>query len=417
MTEIETSRHRLRLGALFFLQSHAQALWYVPFSSVLRAHGLDWLTPYAFASTALAAIVSPMIGGALADEHLPPERILGALFLSVATMLVAVFVSIERGWGGGWVLGLLLVQQLLLAPVSSLVVAIVLASLHHPEREYGPIRVWATYGWLVAVPLLALVVRADSSTETGYVAAGAFLVVAIFTCFLPVTHARRPAVPRRWRELLGSDTLLLLRDRDVRTVYWTAALFSIPLAAFYPFTPLFLADAGDPSASAKMSLGQATEVIATYALAPLLARVRVKWLLLAGLGFGVLRYALFALNARPWILVGISMHGFCYILYFVSAQLFLERRIPSAYRARAQAFLSLMMLGVGTFIGSLACGWLRVWCAAAGGTRWSLYWSILSGSVALVGVYFVTHFRDHPPVRVEAEPAERPAGALGEWAE
>src|SRR5260221_259103 len=64
-------RYRWRLCALFYLAAQAQALWYVPFSKVLRAYGLDWLIPYAFACAAIAALVSPMIGGALAGSAGP----------------------------------------------------------------------------------------------------------------------------------------------------------------------------------------------------------------------------------------------------------------------------------------------------------------------------------------------------------
>ena len=402
----------IRLSALFFLQAHAQALWYVPFSSILRSHGLDWLTPYTFAGMALAALIPPMLGGALADQHLRAERLLGGLCIGVAGMLALVFTAIQNEWGGGWVLSLLFVQQLLFAPAGSLVVAIVLAGVEDPERQYGPIRVWGTYGWLVAAPLLSLVLQVDTSPLAGYIAAAGYLVVAAFAFSLPDSRASTRSASRRWRDLLGNDTLFLLRDRDVRIVFVTAGLFSMPLAAFYPFTPLFLRDVGVQHASAAMSLGQVTEVIASYALAPLFAAVRLKWILLAGLFFGVLRYVLYAMTALPLVYVGISLHGFCYTLFFISAQLYLERRIDPQYRTRAQAFLTLMMLGVGNFAGSLGGGWLRDWCSNEAGTDWRLYWSILAGVALVVLGYFAVRFREEETVEVEPIPGELPLTKL-----
>jgi nucleoside transporter len=404
--------YRWRLCLLFFLQAHAQALWYVPFSNILRAHGLDWLTPFAFAVAAVAALVSPIIGGVLADEHVPAERLLGWLMICVSILLGMVFLAIHRGWNGGWVLLLLLAQQLASAPTGSLIVAIILATLRNPEREYGPVRVWATIGWMVAAPLLSFYSKADTSTLSGFLAAGTFLVVAIYAFTLPETPPAASPGPRRWRDLLGRDTVALLHDHDVRVVMITAALFSMPLAAYYPFTPLFLRDSGSTHATLLMSLGQATEVFGAFLLAPLLTRYRLKGILMTGLCLGVARYALYAVGVKAWVLTGIALHGFSYMLYFVSAQLYLERRIEARFRGRAQALLVLMMLGVGNLFGSLLCGWLRHWCRTPEGTQWALYWAILAGWTAAVLIYFLLRFREPAPVRLDLPEGELPANAL-----
>ena len=47
------------LVALFFLQGAALGMWFVPLSTVLDAHGLHAIKPFAFAASALAAMVSP----------------------------------------------------------------------------------------------------------------------------------------------------------------------------------------------------------------------------------------------------------------------------------------------------------------------------------------------------------------------
>jgi MFS family permease len=412
MHTLAARRYRWRLCALFYLQSQAQALWYVPFSKVLRAHGLDWLIPYAFACAAIAALVSPMIGGALADEHLPAERLLGGLMVFVSLLLGLVFAAIQQHWGGGWVLFLLLLQQLAFAPTGGLIVAIIFASVRDPARDYGPIRVWATIGWMVAAPLATFLPFAESSPFFGYVGAAMYMVVAAYAFSLRATPPMSSSGPRRWRDILGHDTVELLRERDVRVVFIVAALFSMPLAAFYPFTPLFLSDSGETHSLALMSLGQVTEVIGAFILAPMLARFRLKHILAAGLLAGVARYVLYAVGVKVWVLAGISMHGFAYMLYFVAAQLYLERRIAPRFRSRAQAFLSLMMSGVGNLVGALATGWLREWCGSPGGTRWTLYWSILAGCTAAVMGYFLLRFREPAAVRVDVPEDALPLNTL-----
>ena len=76
----------------------------------------------------------------------------------------------------------------------------------------------------------------------------------------------RSAEHLTWHERLGLDALTLLKNPDHRVVYLTSALFSIPLAGFYPWAPPHLRALGLLHTSAWMSLGQVTEVIAMFSL-------------------------------------------------------------------------------------------------------------------------------------------------------
>jgi len=66
----------MELVALFFLQGAALGMWFVPLSNVLDAHGLHDIRPLAFAASALAAFISPLIFGAMADRHASPVLVL-----------------------------------------------------------------------------------------------------------------------------------------------------------------------------------------------------------------------------------------------------------------------------------------------------------------------------------------------------
>jgi MFS family permease len=214
-----------------------------------------------------------------------------------------------------------------------------------------------------------------------------------------ITHALPRVVPpveragRTWRELFGLDALVLLRHRDHGVVFITAALVSIPLAAFYPYAAMQLRDLGQPHVAAAMALGQVSEVVSMYALAPLLARIRMKWILLTGIGFGVVRYALFTLDNVPAMIAGITLHGVCFTLFYIPAQIYLDRRVERRLHARAQALLTLMVSGAGTLAGYLGCGWWREACTDAGATRWPLYWSVLCGMLVAVFLFFAFSYR------------------------
>ena len=176
-------------------------------------------------------------------------------------------------------------------------------------------------------------------------------------------------------------------------VFITTTLFNIPLAAFYPYAPTHLRDLGFTHTSAWMSLAQCSEIIAMFSLGWLLLNWRLKWIFACGLGFGVLRFALSACNTEATMLLGVFLHGASFTLVFVIAQIYLEQRIDPAWRARAQALLSLMNGGIGNLIGYLGTGWWFTECARSAGTQWPLFWGGLAALVGAVLVYFLTAFR------------------------
>jgi hypothetical protein len=166
-----------------------------------------------------------------------------------------------------------------------------------------------------------------------------------------------------------------------------------------------LHELGEERVASTMALGQVTEIIAMYALAPLLARFRMKWVLLAGIAFGIVRYGLFTMNTKAAVLAGITLHGLCFTLFYIPAQMYLDRRIDRRLHARAQALLTLMVSGVGTLGGYLGCGWWREACLSETGTDWPIFWAVLTAFLAAVLIYFMVAYRGaraaSPPVASE----------------
>src|SRR5215207_6646249 len=85
------------LMGMYFLQGAALAMWTVPLSTVLEAHGLASLRPYAFATSGLAAFVSPLLFGAVADRHASPVKVLRWLALATAASMILASTAIRHG--------------------------------------------------------------------------------------------------------------------------------------------------------------------------------------------------------------------------------------------------------------------------------------------------------------------------------
>jgi MFS family permease len=379
------------LAALFFFQSMAVAIWMVPLSAVFNAHGLRGIAPYAFAASALATLVSPLIFGAMADRHTSPVKVLRGLAVASAAAMTLLAWSIKQGWPPGLVLAIVQIYALCSAPTGSIATAIIFSRLRNSQREFGPIRAGATLGWMAGCWLVSAL-NADTSTLAEYTCAATWLVLTAFTFLLPSVPPPKPAGHPTLLQRLGWDALVLLKNHDHRVVFITAALFSIPLAAFYPFTPLHLQQLGFKHTSAWMTLGQTTELIGMFALAGLFRRWRLKWIFAAGLGFGLLRFALCAVNGKIWLLAGTSLHGLSYTLYFITAQIYIHERVGARWQARAQALMALMTTGLGNLIGFLGTGWWFNACARPGGTQWQLFWGGLAVVIVLVQIYFLTAY-------------------------
>jgi len=128
-------------------------------------------------------------------------------------------------------------------------------------------------------------------------------------------------------------------------------------------------------------------------------------MLLVGMAAWTARYVLFAYGNSGdlvWMLyAGILLHGICYDFFFVTGQIYVDRRAPADLRAAAQGFIAFVTLGVGMFIGSYVSG--RVVDAFATGTAghaWDRIWLVPAAGAAAVLMLFAFFFRsaDKAPV-------------------
>jgi len=393
------------LVVLFFLQGAALSMWFVPLSTVLDANGLHAIKPFAYAASALAAFISPLIFGAVADRRVSPARVMRWLSLATAAAMVLASTAIKLRWNPWLVLALIQLHAICSAPTFSMAATVVLERVADAQKEFGPIRAMATLGWMAGCWTVSAL-GADTTAVAGYSGAVAWLLAAGFTYFLPKLETPKAAEHLTWHERLGLDALTLMRNPDHRVVYLTAALFSIPLAGFYPYAPPHFRVLGLQHTTAWMTLGQVTEIVAMFSLGTLLLRWRLKWIFACGLSFGVLRFALSAFNTRAFVLAGALLHGCSFTLVIITAQIYLDQRVNPAWRARAQALLALMISGVGNLVGYLGTGWWFFACSQSGSTPWPHFWAGLAVAAGVVMAYFLLAYHGvgsglHPRVAMK----------------
>ncbi len=384
---------RLKLSAMMFLEYFVWGAWYVTMGTWLGALGFSGeQIGLTYGTTALAAMISPFFVGMIADRFFATQRLLAVLHLLGG---IALFYASTRT--SFWPLyGAVLVHTLCYMPTLALTNSLSFRQMRDPGREFPPIRVLGTLGWIVA----GIVVGTMGVEATGrpmQLAAAGSIVLAIFCLLLPHTP---PQTTGRVRvaEVLGLDALQLMKDRSFAVFVFGSFLVCIPLQFYYAFANPFLNAIGVTNAAGKMTLGQMSELVFMLMMPWFFKRLGVKQMLLVGMAAWVARYILFAYGDNGplvWMLyVGILLHGICYDFFFVTGQIYVDQKAPSNVRAAAQGFITFVTYGVGMLIGSWLSGRVvDAYALPGGGHDWQNIWLVPAVMAAVVLALFALFFR------------------------
>jgi MFS family permease len=137
---------KLKLSIMMFLQYAIWGAWAVPMGAYLGGLGFSGADiGLSYGTTALAAMISPLYTGFLADKMFATEKMIAILhFVGAALMLVA-----SQLTGFSALYPVMIVYALCYMPTLALTNSISFANIKDPESEFPPIRVWGTWGWIV----------------------------------------------------------------------------------------------------------------------------------------------------------------------------------------------------------------------------------------------------------------------------
>ncbi len=368
--------------------------WVPALTNILKARGMSGWVGLAFMVGPLCALISPLIGGALADQRVAANRLFAWSSFVSAAVLLGAFAALDLAWNPWWFIGLLGAYSLFSAPSWGLLATISLSHLPHGERQYPLVRMGATLGWMAAGLITSLAMHADTSPTAGYASAVTRLASGVVALLLPHT----PPLGRglNWKSRLGLDAFVLLKQRDHAVFFAVTLLFSIPITCFYMYAPEMLENLGDRHTTATMTMAQVTEVAAMLLVGSAMMRYSVKAILLWGLGLSVLRFGMSAYAGASgmiqWHIAGIALHGMCYTFYFITAQVFLDRRVEPGLRGQAQGLLALVSGGLGPLAGAKVCAYFHD-RFVHNGQGWVSFWQAIAAMIAICFVIFALFYR------------------------
>ena len=352
----------IRLALMMFLQFFIWGAWYVTAPLYLGTIGFDGTDfGLTYSVGPIAGILSPFFVGMIADRFFSTERVLGVLhiigggLMFVATMLM----NPEHPFLPNVINGVFFAHMLCYFPTLALTNSLTMRHVRDSEKEFPLIRVFGTIGWIAAGLVLGWLAW-DNRIEMFHLAGASALLMGMYCFTLPHTPPPSAGQDASWRELLGADAFVLLKQRPFLVFMASSFLVCIPLAFYYQLAAKSVQQAGITNVAAVMTMGQGSEILFMILMPLFFKRLGVKWMLLVGMFAWVSRYVLFAVGApdavRWMMIVGILLHGICYDFFFVTGQIYTDRIAPAGIRAQAQGLLVLFTLGLGMLIGAQVAG-------------------------------------------------------------
>ncbi|MEZ6141292.1 MAG: MFS transporter [Zavarzinella sp.] len=411
--------HGPRLAVMMFVQYFALGAWIVPLGTFLRTSatsgGMSFSpseVAWIYNSSAIAALIAPLLLGMLADHLFSAQKLLAILNLVGAGLVFyagqictlhqpliaeAALVSAEaKSLAVKDAFQPLFITMLAYSMCNALILPLTnIVSYRHlanPTKWFGPVRMLGTLGW-IAVSLSLDMFGKPFSPEPLYWASAVSLLMAVYAWTLPST----PPVGhgRGFREIMGIPALKLLRLNSFRVLLITIFILAGVQQFYVLYANSYLKDLHAAKPTSVQSLAQVSEVVCLLFMPLILGRFGFKWVLVFGIGCWVARNALFATLSLPIVAgFGLPMHGLCYGLFFIVANLYVDRKAPTHLRAMAQGMFAIVSSGLGQLFGGMLSSAVLSSLSHNDVVAWRWFWLIPAIMAAVMLIPFILFFKE-----------------------
>ncbi|MDN5202030.1 nucleoside permease [Fulvivirgaceae bacterium BMA10] len=393
---------RLQLSSMMFLQFFIWGAWFVTASTYLNSIGFSGIDiGKAYSTMPWGAIISPFFIGMIADKYFSAEKVMGVMHIAGGFIMYYASGITDPNiffWT-------VLLYAICYMPTLALVNSISFNQMTDTGKEFPSIRVWGTIGWIGAGLLIGFL-DIESTSIPMKIAAGVSMAMGLFSFTLPKTPPKSSDTKVSISNILGLKALSLMREKSFAIFVISSFLISIPLTFYYNFTNLFLNENEIENAAGKMTMGQMSEILFMILMPFFFKRLGVKKMLLVGMMAWVVRYVLFATGNNEALVfmfyLGIILHGICYDFFFVTGQIYVDKKASGDIQASAQGFITLVTYGVGMLLGSWVSGFVVEFFSIGSDETavhdWPSIWYVPAGMALLITLIFALLFKDNKQV-------------------
>jgi len=383
----------LTIGAYWFQNKH----WTVEHFSII------------FSTMGIASIFSPALTGIISDKFINAEKLYGIMHILGAIVLFSLPL-VTNPITFFWVL---LLNMFFYMPTLSLSITVAYSALKSGGKDvvkdYPPIRIWGTMGFIAALWVVSLTHNETSSNQF-YIASAISLTLGLYSFTLPkcpplLSKIKDQSLATR----LGLNAFFLFKTPKFAIFFAFSLLLGAALQLTNAYGDTYLHDFATVPAyqgllavkypAVIMSISQVSETLFILAIPFFLRKFGIKYVMLISMFAWVLRFGLFGFGNPAeglWmIILSCIIYGMAFDFFNISGSLFIETLAPAEIRGSAQGLFMMMVNGFGALGGSLVSGKVidKFFTNADHSYDWHGIWLAFAGYALVIAVIFPFVFR------------------------
>jgi NHS family xanthosine MFS transporter len=362
-----------------------------------------------FSTMGISSIFMPAIAGIVSDKWINAEKLYGTLHILGAAVLFCVPL-INDPTVFFWVI---LLNMVFYMPTLSLSIKVAYAALIGENKDvvkdYPPIRVWGTVGFIAAL-LVIDVTKNETSANQFYIASVMALALGIFSFSLPkCPPLLKTAGKKTLIDALGLKAFTLFKTPKFAIFFSFSLLLGAALQLTNMYGTTYILDFAKVPAyqglwavkhsSAIISISQISETIFIITIPFFLRKFGIKNVMLMSMLAWVVRFGLFGFGNPAdnlWmIILSCIVYGMAFDFFNISGSLFVETQTTPEIRGSAQGLFMMMVNGFGAFFGSIGSGYLidNFFLHPDGTKDWHGIWLAFAAYALVIAVIFPFVFR------------------------
>ena len=421
---------KLRLILMNFLQFFVWGSWLLTIGAYWfqNRHWSGTSFGAIFSTMGIASLFMPSITGIIADKWISAEKLYGLLHIGGAIVLFTLPMA-ESPTTMFWIM---LLNMMFYMPTIALAISVAYNALKDDGRDvvrdYPPIRVWGTIGFIVALWTVSLL-HLETSAAQFYVASAASFLLGLYAFTLPKCPPKLGKTQSRLLiDRLGLTSFALLKNPNMAVFFFFAMLLGAALQLTNAYGDTFLHDfATQPQYQGTiavrypaiiMSISQISETLFILAIPFFLHRFGIKRVMVISMLAWFLRFGLLAYcnpGGGLWMIVlSCIVYGMAFDFFNISGSLFVETQSDPKIRASAQGLFMVMTNGIGAVLGSSLSGIIidRYFTLADQSKDWHGIWLTFAIYALVMAVLFVPLFKHrHDPAAMRSMHADNRLGA------
>lgn len=393
------SKLTIQLMFMMFLEFFIWGVWFVPLGNYLTTIGFQGEEVGAvFSTLAWGSIIAAFFVSLIADRFFSAQKLNGVLHLA-GGVLIFIASKITDPNLFFWTM---LAFMICYMPTVALASTIALHHVSDAGKQFPRIRVLGTIGWVIS-GLASSALNIENTNIPMIMAAVACIMLGLFSFTLPDTPPLGKGHKVSLASILGLDALRMMKERSFAILIISTLLISIPFAMYFQYTNMSMNEAGIDNVAGIMSIGQMSEVLFMILMPLIFVRLGVKRMLLMGMIAWIVRYVLFAFGNNAelvWFFyIGIFLHGVCYDFFYVTVQIYVDKKAPATTRASFQGLITFLTYGLGWLIGTNLSGWelqraqILNDASMVIGHDWKSLMLVPAGIALVVTIFFLFFFK------------------------